>query len=80
MGETLEDMDKQIKLKDNKNNYLADTVGFSDKQIIHGMEQTNIIRTLDRQNRVIKRLDYTFKHKNSLTPKKTAIINKSNGE
>ena len=62
-GETIEDMDKEIENKDNKNNYLADGRRVSDEQFVQQMEQVNLIEILDNTDRVIKRLDETLVEK-----------------
>ena len=39
MGETIEDMDKEIETKNNKINFLTDKIEISDEQIIQIMQK-----------------------------------------
>ena len=56
MVETIDDMDQDFELIDNKNDLLADKIKISDRQIIRDMEQINLIDFFDETDRVMKRL------------------------
>ena len=61
MGETIEDMDKENKPKDNTNNFLFDKIGISHEETKTEMEKVNVTIILDKTYRIIKILDETPK-------------------
>ena len=55
MGETIEDMDKEIKIKDNKFNLLADEIGISVEGMLQEIEQMNFTEFSDKTYRFLRK-------------------------
>ena len=52
MEETIEDMDKEIELKDNIIYFSSNKIGISDEKIIQAIERIKLTEVLDKADRV----------------------------
>ena len=60
MGDTFEDMGTEIEQKDNETNFLAVKTGTSNEDVTKQIEQVYSTKTLNKTDRVTKRLTENF--------------------
>ena len=74
MGETIENFSNEIELKDNKINFLTDTIGIFHEETIKQKEKVTSTEILDKTDRLRKSSIELQKNTNKLTTKTTEII------
>ena len=63
MGEKIEDMDKEVELKDITINFLTRKTRISLEEVLE--QKANLTKSLNKRDKVMKKLEKTFeKHKN----------------